>query len=627
MRKKPYNLIFKSFLFAFLGFTSYTMIMIRANQDTPINLNSPKTFEEVVKYLNREQYGDFPTFKRRFSQEPHQQHIYSSYSSDGEFLVRYQMNHMFHRYLLWNYAGRVSTVQDEGVDFSQLYAIPFLIGLFGLFHHFRRDWKMASIFLVMFIFLGYLTAFYQNQQEPQPRERDYFYVGAFFVYSIWIGLGARGILEVMKEWFGEQSWLKMASAGALVVLFIFIPANMLSTNYFEHDRSRNYVPWDYSYNLLQSVEKDAVIFTNGDNDTFPLWYLQDVEGVRRDVRIANLSLLNTPWYINQLKNTTPHGAKKVPMTMSDAQIRDIQPVRWEPQTITLPVPHDVYAEYGITDTSWINKGKVSWVMPNSAQFGNIKAVRVQDIVVLDIVRAANFERPVYFAVTCSEDSRIGLNDYMKMEGLALRIRPEKNSSYYNQVDEELLRKQLYEEPEGYSVDYQPGFKFRGLNDPTIFFDENHSRLSQNYRNSFLRLAIYYMMVKNDNQACIETLDLMEQKIPRDIIPMDYRIMRNVGDIYMNAGAMDRYLEISSELEVIALEMIEENPMNIGSRESPYLVLRDIYEVTGQYNKLVRLFTKLQSIAPNDKTVQTLLQKYRRLAAQDTNEVIQQKQID
>lgn len=329
--KKTLNLLFKCFAFAFIGYSTYAMIMIRSNQDTPINLNSPKNMESLYKYVNREQYGDFPTFKRRFSQEPHQQEIYTKYSSDFDFFWSYQMNHMYNRYLLWNYVGRVSTDQDAGVDWSKLFGIPFIIGLFGAYYHFRRDWKMASIFLIMFIFLGWMTAFYQNQQEPQPRERDYFYVGAFFVFSMWIAIGVQGVMDLIREQMKKSNSQKPVMAFSVVLLFALIPLNMMRVNYHINDRSKNYVPWDYSYNMLQSVAPDAILFTNGDNDTFPLWYLQNVEGVRQDVTIANLSLLNTDWYITQLKNTRPFNSQKVPMTLTDEQIKDIGPQEWQPR--------------------------------------------------------------------------------------------------------------------------------------------------------------------------------------------------------------------------------------------------------------------------------------------------------
>ena len=643
-KKETFNLVVKSFLFAFIGFSSYAMIIIRANQDPPINLNSPKTFSEVVSYLNRDQYGDFPTFKRRFTGEPSQQVVYNNYSSDLDFLWTYQMNHMFTRYLLWNYAGRTSTNQDDGIDIypfnsignflgapfgltfrgdnlNSLYAIPFLLGLLGVYFHFKKDWKMASVFMVMFIFLGLLTAFYQNQQEPQPRERDYFYVGAFFVYSIWIALGVRGIIDLIGTEVKNKALRAPISAITIVLAFLFVPANMLATNYHEQNRSNNFVPWDYSYNLLQSVAPNAILFTNGDNDTFPLWYLQDVEGVRRDVRIANLSLMNTPWYILQLKNTTPHGAKKVEMSMSDADIERINPVRFDPMNISVDVPQDLLEKYQVTDTSMIKSGKLTWRMNNTVTYGNIKAVRVQDLVVLDIIRSHHWERPIYFAATVSDDSKIDLDNYLEMEGLAFRLVPKRSSNPYTFVNEEILHKQLFNEPEGFSKDYQPGFKFRGLDDPTIFFDSNHQRLTQNYRSSFLKLAFYYLNEVNQPQKAVETLDEMEQKIPRHNIEIDYRILFDVGNMYYEAGSMDKYNEIAAEVEGIALQHLERDPTDFNTSYNPYRLLLDIYEKTGQYAKALDVISKIETYLPGDPSVQNLKSRFQRLMkSADTSEV-------
>ena len=195
------------------------------------------------------------------------------------------------------------------------------------------------------------------------------------------------------------------------------------------------MPWDYSYNILQSAATNAILFTNGDNDTFPLWYLQDVEGVRRDVKVVNLSLINTDWYIRQLKNNDPYGVGTVKIRMSETQINQLRPVQWEPTDITIGVPQpnenlsieDIYDEYAIADSTVMKNGKLYWKMPNSLTFGDIKAIRVQDIMVREIVEANNWERPIYFAVTCSDDSKIGLQDYLKMEGMAFRLVPSMTS--------------------------------------------------------------------------------------------------------------------------------------------------------------------------------------------------------
>ncbi len=621
-KKETLNLVYKLILFAFVGYTTYSMIIIRSVQDTPINLNSPKDMSSLFSYVNREQYGDFPTFKRRFSQEPHQQHIYTRYSSDLDFFADYQMNHMFNRYLAWNYIGRSSTVQDSGVEITDFFAIPFLLGLLGLYFHFRKDWKMASVFLVMFIFLGYLTAFYQNQQEPQPRERDYFYVGAFFVYSIWIALGVRGILDLILQTFRDSPMSKPLFITTIIASVIFVPAAMFNNNYHEHDRSRNYVPWDYSYNILQSVAPNAVIFTNGDNDTFPLWYLQDVEGVRRDVRIANLSLLNTDWYIKQLKNTEPHGAMKVKMNMTDREIERIGPVRWKNRLMNVPVPEYVFREYGVTDTSVINQEKITWEMRSTLNFGNVSAVRVQDLAVLDIIQANKWERPIYFAVTCSDNSKIGLQDFLKMEGMAFRLTPNKSRRSFLNVDEDIMYQQLFEEPEGFSKDYQPGFKFRGLADSTIFMDAGHRRLYTNYRNSFLRLALYYMEVKKDNEMAVKTLDKMEEKIPRKLVGMRYEIMSDLADLYRRAGDEEKFRELSLEVEEIAVAMIKANPNDYMRDGNPYMILINTYESLGEYDKLVALLKQLQIKIPNDPSIQTYIDKFQRMA-NDTAEVNKQ----
>lgn len=620
--KQTMNLIFKSLLFAIIGFSSYAMIIIRSNQDTPINLNSPKTFPEFVKYMNREQYGDQPIFKRRFTHEPHQTGVYSNYSSDLDFFWSYQMNHMFNRYLMWNYVGRDSTVQDAGIDVSQLFAIPLIIALFGLFYHFQRDWKMASIFLIMFIFLGYLTAFYQNQQQPQPRERDYFYTGAFFVFSLWVALGARGILDLIFD--GVKVSLHKPLFGlAVALLTILIPLNMLRANYFKNDRSNNFVPWDYSYNLLQSAAPNSIIFTNGDNDTFPLWYLQDVEGVRRDVRIANLSLLNTDWYIKQLKNTEPHGAAKIKMSFSDQQIDRIGPSQWQTRRIEIPVEAKTYEEFGITDTAITNDGKISWNMESTVNFGSVNAVRAQDIVAMDIVRSNLNDRPIYFAVTTPDNSKIGLNSYLTMEGLAFRVTPKPNKDFYSSINEEIMWEQLMDNPEDYSTEYDPGFKFRGLNDSTIFMDENHKRLTLNYRNSYIRLALYYLYSAKDYDKTVQVLDKMDENIPRKLVPIDYRLLNDIANAYYGSGAEERYEELAREIEVEALKSIESEPMNVSGDYNPYFVLKQIYDNLGEYDKFLELLQRLKKLIPNDPSIDRMIDDYTKLAQRNKVEVPEQ----
>lgn len=648
--------------FIIIGYTTYVTIIIRANQDTPINENAPKNFTEFLSYLNREQYGDFPTFKRRFSQEAHQQGIYdtSRYATDLSFLWKYQMNHMMTRYILWTYGGRSSWYQDagpnvypfndvanvfgkifnlkfEGDAHNSFFGIPFLIGLLGIFFHFKKDWKMATAFLILFIFTTYLFAFYQNQQEPQPRERDKFYAAGGFAFAIWIGIAVHSLVELVQAKVKSASLAKPLSWAVVVLAVIFIPARMLQANYSEHDRSRNWVPWDLAYNLLQSCAPNAILFTNGDNDTFPLWYLQEVEGIRTDVRIVNLSLGNTPWYVYQLKNLEPHGAMKVKLSFPNEVLTDetFRPVPWEPTMDTLLVPKDFYKqsvnynnykglsdkakaflkdEYDIKDSSVIREGKLTWMLKNSVTFGGVKALRVQDILVKDIVEQNAWERPIYFAVTCSEDCKIGLGDYLKMEGIAYRLVPERKPAGATEIiNEPLLHTQLFDENASHSKVYEPGFKFRCLNDKTVFLDDNQERLVQNYRNSFLRLALYYYNLQQYAKAT-ETLDNMEKLMPRSNIRMDVRLIYELSRLYTLSGNTQKGEEYRNAVVAEANRSLKEAPDD----PSPYQVLIRMYEEQKDYNNLILLFNRLKIAFPNDPSIDQSIRRYQALkAAGDT----------
>jgi hypothetical protein len=590
-------------IIATIGFTVYTMIIIRAHADPPMNENNPRSFSGLLTYLNREQYGDFPIFKRRWSGEPQHQSTWTNYSSDLDFCWRYQIDHMFNRYLFWNYIGRVSTVQDTGVDWKQLWGIPFLVGLVGLWVHFKRDWRMATVFLVLFILMGYLIAFYQNQQEMQPRERDYFYPGAYFVFALWIALGVREILGFVSKRFAGLRLAPVGFWGVGLLAVLLIPGRMAATNWFTHDRSENWVPWDYAYNLLQTCAKDAILFTNGDNDTFPLWYLQDVEGIRRDVRVVCLSLANTPWYIQQLKDK-PYfpEAQAVPISISDARIQNIEPIAWQPRDIDLPVPADVFKQYGVVDTAIVNRGAITFRMNNTFQAGPTKAIRVQDILVLDVVRSTQWKRPIYFAVTCSPDSKIGLDNYLWFEGMAMRLEPRKVAQDETALDPAIVEANLLHEPSGFSRTPMYGFKFRGLADPGVFLDDNIQRLLLNYRFAFMRLAYFYANTPGDQAKSLEVLDRMEQAIPRSHAPMSWEMLSDLGALYSRLGREDRFNEIAAELEPICKRLIDSGQANLNSYYNPYRVLLDIYTARNDYANELDILNRLSAQFPGDPNI-------------------------
>jgi Protein O-mannosyl-transferase TMEM260-like len=611
-KKSFANIAIMSFLFVLLGNTTYTMIIIRANENTPMNENNPSNFTKLIYYLDREQYGDFPIFKRRFSEEPNQAGIYTNYSSDLDYLWRYQINHMFNRYFLWNFAGRSSTVQDAPADWTKLWGIPFLMGLLGLYFHFRKDWKMASIFLILFVFMGYLIAFYQNQQQPQPRERHYFYAGAFFVFSIWISLGTRELAELIREKLSKFSFNNTVGFSLLAVVFILVPLKMLTQNYYTHDRSKNWLPWDFSYNLLQGCKPNAILFTGGDNDTFPVWYLQYVEGVRRDVRIVNLSLANTDWYLLQLKNTEPYGAEKVPFSLSDQDLASLHPIRWTPTNVSLRVPTDIMKEFGVSDTTELRTNKITFRMPNTIQFGDIKAIRMQDIAVKDIITANNWKRPIYFATTCSPDSWIGLDNFLRFDGLVQRLTPIKNTSGMGNINDTLIHHEVFNPNPSFSKSYDPHYKFRGVADKDVFFDEVQSRLLMNYRNIFFRLADYYLESKEDSSMCTATLDQMEKIIPRSHIPMDYRFLYEVGNLYYSAGAFNKFKEVSKDVISIAKSDLDESVHNLNSPYNAFNILENVYVKLKEYDNAIDVLNQLESYFPGNQQIKQEINRLERM---------------
>jgi len=586
-----------------LGYTTYIAVLIRSNTNVPMNENDPSNLARLTSYLNREQYGDIPFWPRRHSQEPHQQGIYTNYSSELGYLWEYQIVHMFFRYVGWNYVGQESDRQDSGVKLNETFAIPLLVGLLGLYYLFTKDAKMGWVFLASFIILGPVLALYNNQQEPQPRERDYIYVGAFFVFSLWIAVGVVAIIDYVRRLVESARTAETGSFAVVGFLVLAIPLNMARMNWENHNRSGNYVAWDYSYNILQTCEEDAILFTNGDNDTFPLWYLQDVEGVRRDIRIVNLSLVNTPWYIKQMKAEPYYEeADPVPISLTDAQIDRISPAAWEPRNVDLPVPAEVFERFGVTDTAIKNRGKISWVFRNTLQIGGTKAIRTQDRMVWEIISSNKWKSPIYFAVTVAPDSKIGLDEYLWFRGLAWRLEPRKIRSQESGLDPVVLEENLFNEPEGFTKTPRLGYKFRGVADPDVYFDENTTRLMTNYRSSFIRFALYYTNVNNNPPKAIAALDRMEEVIPRSKIPMPWDLSSDIATFYYRLGRKDKFEEIAREIEPVCWSLIDRGGGNVNSYYNPYRVLLDIYEHRNDPGKKLEVLAVLQTRYPDDPVV-------------------------
>jgi len=581
------------------GYSTYSMIYIRSGLNPAVDENNPETMKGMVSYLNREQYGTWGTLPRRYRGLPpdwqfnydHKGQNYETFnfSKQMKFMWQYQLNKMYWRYFGWQFIGKGATIGKDGFiaelfSFNGLFALPFLIGLLGMFHHFYKDWKHASVIAALFFLTGIAIVLYLNQENPQPRERDYVFVGSFFAFAVWIGIGVTSVLEWIKAEL-ENKRLLQSAAGAVFVLLaaLAVPVNLIAHNYHEHDRSGNYVAYDYSYNILQTCEPNAIIFTNGDNDTFPLWFLQYVYNVRQDVRVVNLSLLNTPWYIKQLKEQEP----KVPISLSNKEIDKLEIIPWKTRTLEISVPGEVREKAMADMPEYVS-------LAEKPVFGDTtlpikvkptvfnQAIRIQDYLVLNIIDSNRWQKPVYFAVTVSDQNKLGIDPYLRMDGLDFKLVPYKVDS----VDADRLEKNLTEV-----------FQYRNLDNPGVYLNDNIVGLLQNYRAAFLRLA-HARLMKRDNDQLARALTEMEKVMPFDVIPApDARLPLQVGQYYQFAGRPQDFTRLAE----LAYKQDPKNPEVVGALVS--LLQRD-----KRFEDAVHVLENWQALNPEDTEAQKKIQE-------------------
>jgi len=645
-----------SLVLVLLGYSTYTMIFIRSNQDPTIDENDPETVEAMISYLEREQYGSVGQFPRRFKGIRQMYEVVGPPASNGEYSSRqksqyrkidmskqwdffwnYQIKKMYNRYFLWQFAGRGPSTEsgvtamgansrEDGVHWSQ-FGLPLalIIGLIGMFYHGSKDQRMSFSVMSLFLLTGYAIIIYLNQDDPQPRERDYSYVGSFFAFSIWIGAGVSAIGEFIEKKIGETNLRNRLLSIMLVLVIAFMPGVMMSVNYHSHDRSGNYVAWDYSYNILQSVGPNGILFTNGDNDTFPLWYLQEVENVRKDVAVVNLSLLNTPWYIKQWKEARPENTKFI--NLSDNQVDAITSrlQRWEEKKVQVPVNNDPKND----------QGYIEWnLKPTFAG----QALRVQDIMILRIIKDANWKVPIYFAVTVSQSNRIGLDSYLDMQGLTFQLKSHKTEP----VDQDMMYKNLMtqigpdnwstgfdisefrsdvnEENINWSRDYQPGYMYRNLGNEKIYYNDQIIRLLQNYRSAYMQLAVtYYMDYQKEKRKknpddyiladlsskSVAVLDQMRFNIPEETIPitsedLHYQVARLYGDLDRKESMENIIEDLISMEGVSPSNKVEYANVYYRELDDPETAVSILSDLQNEYSKIENMvkIKGLSSISSN-----------------------------
>lgn len=686
-----------SILFVLIGFSTYFVVVIRANANTPINMNDPSDILKLQSYLNREQYGDRPLlygphfnaypidmeekgkkyakvgdkyqeigkkidyvfnpkdmmpFPRLGSwQDDRHRAAYKAMLGLGEkenptfkdnisFFINYQLGFMYFRYFMWNFSGRQDDIQgrfdnnngnwitgfeafdknkmgsaDEMTDYAKankgwnkFFLIPFLLGLVGVFYQFKKDRNGGLIVLTLFAFTGVLEIVFFNSPPFEPRERDYTLVGSFLTYCIWIGFGVAAIYEFLKSKLPA-----MPSVIVAILIGLSAPALMANDGWDDHDRSKRYTALDFAINYLESCAPNAILFTQGDNDTYPLWYAQEVEGIRKDIRVVNLSLLGVDWYVRQLKFAI-NDAAPVKLSFTDDQYlgskRDViryydtkklnQANHYDLKEILKFVGSDdrrsqvqlsngEFTNYLPAKNFYINVDteKFATAVPADKRdslksqikfsIGAKNNLLKNDLFVLDIVANNINDRPIYFAVSVSPDSYLGLEKYFQLEGLSYRIVPietPESESQYGYVATDIMYKNVMEkfkwggierkqninytvaanetlfdvcakfdmtparlkELNGLKSDVTAGTSLKVEQPVPMYLDENIQRMTMNLRSNFVRLAEALVREGKANLAK-QVLYKCEQVFPESSVPYNI-FMIKFPDVYYNAGDIE-----------------------------------------------------------------------------------------
>ncbi|WP_320054749.1 DUF2723 domain-containing protein [uncultured Acetobacteroides sp.] len=741
-----------------IGYSSYSMIVVRAFADTPINENDPENVFALINYLNREQYGDRPLVKGQYfsapvtSQTPRYSYtknaktgkydkfvisldytfnpqfetifprMYSAqkdhvdqYMSWGNikgkqvmitnekgeeeaaivptfgenlnFFFTYQVGYMYMRYFMWNFVGRQNDIQGQGgggvygnwisgipfidkaitgsdqtVDYmkgnkgtNKYYFLPLILGLIGIFYQVKRDPKNAFVVGLLFFLTGLAIVLYLNQTPLQPRERDYAYAGSFYAFTIWIGLAVLSIQEFLDK------RVKGLAAPALATGLCLFAAPMLmgSQTWDDHDRSNRYMAEDFAYNYLQSTLPNSIIITNGDNDTFPLWFQQEVKDVRTDVRIMNTSLLGTDWYIDQMKKkayksmplpiTIPHD--KYVQGVNDQIIVDNRVKGYhdakevmdfildsDPST---KIPYDnellsysptSYIKIPVNKKNAIASGIVA--AKDASKMVDTLYINIEkrylsksDFVVLDILAHYQWDRPIY-VVSPGGEGDLGFSDYLQFDGFAYRLVPiktpyNKSSLDAGRVDTDVLYNNLMKK-----------YRWGTINNPNIYIDQNMTRTVVQVlriRDMFSKLAAE--LIKEGKMAkALEVQDRGMALVPFSMYApefMPYSIAPIVENYY-KLGRADKANRIAEEMLVrnvktlsffLKLDPKFSNNLNM-EKVTGFQGMLFVSEVVKKYNQPA-LYKKyeaaLQSFYPY------VAPYFQQQAAQPTDSVVQEQE--
>jgi hypothetical protein len=660
-QKALLNTIILAFMFLLIGYSTYLILVIRSNANTPLNENAPKDAIALLSYLNREQYGDWPVtygqyynapidsknpysdgnplycrddkkgkyviiddrkgsvpnydsrfctiFPRMWKSEKADDYknwvdikgtpISVTYNGESQvitkptfgenlqFFWRYQIGYMYWRYFLWNFVGRQNDVQGFGdpvdgnwvsgidaidkslvgpVDLlpsnlrnkgaNHFYFLPLILGLIGMFYQFRKRYQDGLVVLLFFFMTGLAIILYLNQGPNEPRERDYAYAGSMMAFCMWIGLGVIGIYSFLRNKLNP----KIVAIAVTLICFMAVPYVMGKNGWNDHDRSGRYTMRDFAANYLNSCEPNAILFTNGDNDTFPLWYAQEVEGIRTDVRVVNLSLLNTDWYIDAMKRKA-YDSDALPISMTWDQYksgtRDAV-YFYENQNVKGSVELSELLDFALSDnpstklttssgrkvdyfpsrnfkltidkkavlaSGTVSKDQADSIVDKMEWKISGYGVQKNNLAALDIIAHNNWKRPIYFSITTGTDSYIGLENYFQLEGLAYHLVPIKNKGQDGQtgvVNTAAMYNHVMNK-----------FKWGNVQDSTVYLDETNLRMTMNFRNNFARLASA-LADEGKKDSAIKVLDRCLEVMPESSVPYNWFIVP-IAEAYYKAG--------------------------------------------------------------------------------------------
>jgi hypothetical protein len=569
----------------------------------PRMYSSDPEHEEAYKYWGK-------VVGRKYSTNSGKESItIPTFGENLRYFFRYQVGFMYMRYFMWNFAGRQNDIQGNGnpllgnwisginfIDEARLgkldnipddlktnpgrntyYFLPLIIGLAGMFWHYKNSNKDFWLVLGFFIMTGLAIILYLNQYPNQPRERDYAYVASFYAFAVWIGIGFMFFYEYLKKLTGNRVALGVTFA----CLFFAAPVLLASQNWDDHDRSDRYTARDIGANYLKSTDKNAILFTYGDNDSFPVWYVQDVEGIRTDVRVANLSYLQAGWYISMMRQKAFESS---PMPLSLDQNRYMEGKREQimvNRRATKAVPVKDLVTFASQDdrqymTDVTGRGDYLNVIPSAKIVIDVDTAKVlsngtvkpyfkdrlvspmiwnytddnafkDDLAIMDLLATNKWERPIYYSTTVPSTQYKGLEKFFIQEGLAYRVAPVKtkdnNEGEYGLIDPVVMYDNMMNK-----------FRWGNACDPSVYLDENNRRMFSNFRRLFGILA-KDLVSQGDTTKAIAAVHRGLELVPPSKMPNDYFSI-GLAEVLFMAGKKDEAMKLVNDIMTYSSQYLD-----------------------------------------------------------------------